>query len=119
MLSNAIDIHSMGGDLAPNLGGTKNFFRGPISGKISIFRVTISDDLFSSDFPFLFSHIFRMFTMLNVVYDHFLTRKTLFFTLFILSHTLLLKILGDQCMGRPSPQIFGAPSPPIPLGLRP
>src|SRR6218665_615042 len=36
----------MGGDLAPNLGGNKNFFRGPISGKISIFRVKISDDLF-------------------------------------------------------------------------
>src|SRR6218665_958500 len=53
----------------------------------------ISDDLFfshrpgSSSFPFLFPHIFRMFTMLNVVYDHFLTRKTPFFTLFILSRT--------------------------------
>src|SRR6218665_2531944 len=63
----------MGGDLAPNLGGTKKFFHGPISGKISIFRVKISDDLFLvidlvlRIFPF-FSHIFRMFTMLNVVY---------------------------------------------------
>src|SRR6218665_1962946 len=53
---------TMGGDLAPNLGGTKIIFRGPISGKISIFRVKISDDLLfshrlgSSDFPFLFSH---------------------------------------------------------------
>src|SRR6218665_2318354 len=28
-----------------------------------------------------------MFTMLNVVYDHFLTRKPPFFTLFILSRT--------------------------------
>src|SRR6218665_2537584 len=43
-------------------GGTKQIFRGPISGKMSIFRVKISDDLFfshrlgSSDFPFLFSH---------------------------------------------------------------
>src|SRR6218665_672085 len=42
--------------------GTKKIFRGPISGKISIFKVKISDDLFfshrhgSSDFPFLFSH---------------------------------------------------------------
>ena len=50
----------MGGDLAPNLGGTKKFFRGPISEKIFVFRVNISDDLFfshrpgSSDFPFLF-----------------------------------------------------------------
>src|SRR6218665_2940400 len=40
-----------GGDLAPNLGGTKKFFRGPISGKISIFRVKISDDLFFSHRP--------------------------------------------------------------------
>src|SRR6218665_2704017 len=46
------------------MGGTKKFFRGPISGKISIFRVKISDDLFlffshrpgSSDFSFLFPH---------------------------------------------------------------
>src|SRR6218665_74402 len=72
-------------------GANKNF-RGPISGKISIFRVKISDDLFLvidfvlRIFPF-FSHIFRMFTMLNVVYDHFLTRKPQFFTLFILSRT--------------------------------
>src|SRR6218665_3856263 len=43
-------------------------------------------DLFLRIFPF-FSHIFRMFTMLNVVYDHSLTRKTQFFTLFMLSRT--------------------------------
>src|SRR6218665_1460551 len=69
--------------------GTKKFFRGPISGKISIFRVKIPDDLFFSHRPGSsdFSHIFRMFTMLNVVYDHFLTRKTQFFTLFMLSRT--------------------------------
>ena len=52
----------MGGDLAPDLGGTKNFFHGPISGKISIFRVKISDDLFLvidlvlRIFSFLFPH---------------------------------------------------------------
>src|SRR6218665_1860648 len=82
----------MGGDLAPNLGGPTNFFRGTISGKMSIFRVKIFDDFFLvidlvlRIVPF-FSHIFRMFTMLNVVYDHFLTRKPPFFTLFILSRT--------------------------------
>src|SRR6218665_3128688 len=80
----------MGGDLAPNLGGYQKIFCGPISGKISIFRVKISDDLFLvinlvlRIFPF-FSLIFRMFTVLNVVYDHFLTRKTKLFTLFMLS----------------------------------
>src|SRR6218665_482244 len=71
-------------------------------------------DLVLRIFPF-FSHIFRMFTMLNVVYDHFLTRKPPFFTLFILSrtsdNTASQNIGGDQCMGRPPPQIFGGPSP--------
>src|SRR6218665_2355104 len=82
---------TMGGDLAPNLGDQK-IFGGPISGKISIFRVKISYDFFLvinlvlRIFPF-FSDIFRMFTVLNVVYDHFLTRKTQFFTLFMLSRT--------------------------------
>src|SRR6218665_2942284 len=118
----------MGGDLAPNLGGTKKIFSGPISGKMSIFRVKISDDLFLvidlvlQIFPF-FSHIFRMFTMLNVVYDHFLTRKPPFSTLFILSRTsdnTASQNIGEgQCMGRPPSQILGGPSPQSPLGLRP
>src|SRR6218665_2888677 len=78
------------------------------SGKISIFRVKISFflviDLVFGIFPF-FSNIFRMFTMLNVLYDPFLTRKTHFFTRFILSraydNTTSQNIGGDQCMGRP------------------
>src|SRR6218665_1513345 len=70
-----------------------------------------------SDFPYLYQ-IFRVFTMLNVVYDLFLRRKTpfLLFTYFP-AHptTLLLKILaGDGCMGRPPPQIFWGPSPQSP-----
>ena len=104
-------------------GGTKKFFCGPISGKMSIFRVKISDDLFLvidlvlRMFPF-FSHIFRMFTMLNVVYDHFITRKPPFFTLFILSrtsdNTVSQNIGGDQCMGRPPTSNFGGDRPPSP-----
>src|SRR6218665_3891841 len=103
-------------------GGTKKFFRGPISGKMSIFRVKISDDLFfshrlgSSDFPF-FSHIFRMFTMLNVVYDHFLTRKPPFFTLFILSrtsdNTASQNIGGNNAWAAPPPKIWGGTVPPV------
>src|SRR6218665_2727493 len=66
-------------------------------------------------FPF-FSHIFRIFTMLNVVYDPFLTRKTPFFTLFILSstsdNTTSQNIGGDECMGCPPTLNFGGPSPP-------
>src|SRR6218665_414958 len=113
----------MGGDLAPNLGGANKIFRGPISGKISIFRVKISDDLFLvidlvlQIFPF-FSDIFRMFTVLNVVYDHFLTRKTQFFTLFMLSrisdNTTSQNIVGPMHGRSPPPKILGGPSPPVP-----
>src|SRR6218665_1096569 len=78
-------------------------------------------DLVLGIFPF-FSHIFRMFTMLNVVYDHFLTRKTPFFTLFILSRTsattLLLKILGGPMHGlSPTSNFWGDRPPSPPLGL--
>src|SRR6218665_3681187 len=120
-------LSPMGGDLAPKFGGPK-IFRGPISGKISIFRVKISDDLFLvidlvlRIFLF-FSHIFRMFTMLNVVYDHFLTRKPPFSTLFILSrtsdNTASQNIGGTNAWAVPPPQILGGPFPQSPLGLRP
>src|SRR6218665_2674604 len=107
----------MGGDLAPNLGETKKFFRGPISGKISIFRVKISDDLFfshrlgSSDFPFLFSHF------------PYVYKKTTIFTLFILSrtydNTTSQNIGGTNAWAVPPPQILGGPAPQSPLGIRP
>src|SRR6218665_446976 len=122
----SMSLSAMGGDLASNLGGTKQFFRGPISGKIStIFRVKISDDLFfshrpgSSDFFFLFPHLFRMFTMLNVVYMTISSQEKHNFSLCSCFHahppTLLLKILGGfQCMGGPPTSNFGATVPPVP-----
>src|SRR6218665_2467773 len=67
--------------------------------------------------PF-FSQIFCIFTMLNVLYYPFLTRKTPFFTLLILSrasdNTTSQNIGGDGCMGvaSPPPQILRGPSPP-------
>src|SRR6218665_929312 len=70
-------------------------------------------------FPF-FSQIFHVFTMLNVVYDPFLTRKTSFL-LCSYFRALLLKILGGRMHGRtlhlkfwegPSPQ-FPLRSPPL------
>ena len=74
-------------------------------------------DLVLRMFPF-FSHIFRMFTMLNVVYDHFLTRKAPFFTLFILSrtsdNTASQNIGGTNAWAVSPPQILGGPSPPVP-----
>src|SRR6218665_833868 len=82
----------MGGDLAPNLGGTKKIFRGPISGKISIFRVKISDDLFfshrpgSSDFSFLFPNFpYVYYVKFRMTLSS--QEKTQIFTLFMVSRT--------------------------------
>ena len=47
---------------------------------------------------------------------------TFFYSVRAFAHirqTLLLKILGDGCMGRPPPQNFLGDSPQSPLGLRP
>src|SRR6218665_2170047 len=111
-----------GGDLAPSLGGRHIFSADPrflndvFWGKNFLFLVI--DQIFQI-FPF-FSQIFPIFAMLNVISDPFFTRKTPFFTLFLLSrvseNTTSLNIGEDQCMGRPPPQILGGPSP---LGLRP
>src|SRR6218665_1364324 len=96
-------------------------------GKQFSFSRKISDDLLliiDQVFRIFFSQIIRIFTMLNVVYDPFLTRTTTiseknsFMTLFLLcsyfrTHptTLLLKILGGRMHGPPPPQILGGPSP--------
>src|SRR6218665_3935859 len=101
-------------------GDQKNFSR-PNFRKNFHFQGKFSDDLFLVIhlvlwiFPF-FSHIFRIFTMLNVVYDHFLTIKTPFSTLLILSrtsdNTTTQKIGEDQCMGRLPPLKFWGTIPP-------
>src|SRR6218665_3062105 len=80
-------------------------------------------DLVLRIFPF-FSNIFRMFTMLNVVYDHFLTRKTQFsLCSYFHAHTttLLLKILGGtNAWAVPHLKFLKGDRPPqSPLGLRP
>src|SRR6218665_1340086 len=106
-------------------GGTKKFFRGPISGKISIFRVQISDDLFfshrlgSSDFPFLFSY-FPYVYYVKMSYMNISSQENHNFSLCAYFHahptTLLLKILGgDQCMGCPPHlKFWGDRPPPVP-----
>ena len=114
-------------------GGTEHFFADQdfwmtfFSGKNFHFTPKISDDLFlviDQVFrisPF-FSQIFRIFTMLNVVYDPFLTRKTPFFTLLILSsasdNTTSKNIGGTDAWAVPPPHILGD-RPSVPLGLRP
>src|SRR6218665_2448938 len=79
-----------------------------------------------------FFKILRIFTLLNVVYDPFFTRKstiseknaltTTFFTLFVLSrasdNTTSQNIRG-WIHGPASHLKFGGPSPESPLGLRP
>src|SRR6218665_3970322 len=103
-------------------GGTKKIFRGPISGKISIFRVKISDGLFfshrpgSSDFFFLFPHCPYVYYVKCRIYDHFLTRKHNF-SLCSCFHahltTLLLKILGGtNAWAVPPTSNFGGDRPP-------
>ena len=79
-------------------------------------------DLVLRILPF-FSNIFRMFTMLNVVYDHFLTRKPPFFTPFIPSrtsdNTTSQNIGGTNAWAVPHLKFWGGPSPQSLLGLRP
>jgi len=110
--------------------GTENYFADQdfFSEKISIFTDKISDDLFLiidqvfRIFPF-FSRIFCIFTMLNVVSDPFLTRKTSFFTLFILSrasdNTNSQNSGGTNAWAVPPSQIFWGTVPQFSLGLRP
>src|SRR6218665_3347249 len=69
-------------------------------------------------FPF-FSQNFPFFAMLNVIFDPFLTIKTPFFTLFILSraadNTISLNIGGTNAWVVPPTSHFGggpSPSPP-------
>src|SRR6218665_1455074 len=81
----------------------------------------ISDDLSFSHYDQIlpcFSQIFPIFAMLNVTFDPFLTRKTLFFTLLILSrasdNTTSLNIGGTNAWAVPH-LIFGGTVPPVPL----
>jgi len=139
-------LPSIGGDLATSLRGTENFSQTKISEWrflrkkfISIFTPKISDDLFLYHcfdhvfqiFPIYFL-MFHIFTACNVIYDPSSWENPLFHKIIpwwhffysvrafaLIRQTLLLKILGDGCMGRPPSQIWGGPSPQSPLGLRP
>src|SRR6218665_3923699 len=117
----------MGGDLAPNLGGTKKIFRGPISGKISIFRVKISDDLFfshrpgSSNFSFLFPHFPYVYYVKCRIYMTISSQeKHNFHSVHAFTHIrqhYSSKYWGGPMHGRsPHLKFLGGQSP---LGLRP
>src|SRR6218665_1979035 len=90
-------------------------------GREIFFAANISDDPFLvidqvfRIFP-LFSLIFRIFTLLDVVHSPFLTRKTPFLNSF---HTFahirqhyFSKYWGDECMVRPPTSNFGGTVPP-------
>src|SRR6218665_553811 len=102
--------------------------------KISILTAKISDDLFLVIhqvfliFPFI-SQIFRFFTMLNVVYDPFHTRKTTIFRIEFRYDTFLNSVRAftrirqhyfskywgrGGCMGRPPTSSFGGTVPQSP-----
>src|SRR6218665_1233151 len=81
--------------------------------------ILVIDHLFKI-FP-CFSQIFPICAVLNVIFDPFLTRKTPFFTLLILSrvsdNTTSLNIGGTNAWAVPHLKFLGGP-PPVPLGLR-
>jgi len=85
-----------------------------------VFTPKISDDILKLSTRFF--QIFRIFTVFNVVYDPFFTRKTTISeknssitSFFILLTTLLLKILGERMHG-PSPHLkLWGTVPPLPL----
>jgi len=80
--------------------------------KILITSFLVIDQVFRI-LPF-FSKIFRFFTMLHVVYDPFLTRKHLFYSVHTFArihNTTSQNIGGTDAWAVPPPQIFGGPSP--------
>src|SRR6218665_3338650 len=78
---------------------------------------------FSSSTRFFeFSLIFRVFTLLNVVHDPFLTTKPLFLLFsYFRAHptTLLLKILGGRMHGHAPTSNFRTTVPSVPPRFRP
>ena len=104
------------------------FSRPKILNTLNTFLVI--DKVYLMIFPF-FSQILRIFTVLNVVYDPFFTRKTTisennslmtpFFILFVLSRAsdnTTQNIGGTDAWAVPHLKFWGT-VPPIPLGLRP
>ena len=116
--------------------GDGNIFRGPRFLKMSIFTPKISDDFFLVvDWAF---QILRFFTVLNVAYDPFFTRKTtiseknslirpFFYSVRAFAHIrqhYFSKYWGEQCMGcPPTSNFWGTPqvpprSPPLNTCIR-
>ena len=122
-IANTTTHHISGGDLAPSL-GDGNFFRGP---------TFLNDVFFRRKFPFSRPKIrFSVSLLCKMSYitliwpflhkkKHYFRKEFLDDTYFLLCSsfrarpaTLLLKILGGQCMGRSPTSNFGGPSPQSP-----
>src|SRR6218665_65632 len=86
----------------------------PFSGQTFLTTFFLVIDQVFRIFPFFFPQIFRIFTMLNVVYDPFLTRKTHFF---YSVHTFarILQHYFSKYYLLNTPQMFLGPSPPVSL----
>ena len=135
-------VQSSGGDLAPSFGGRKMFSRIKIS-ELRFFRekipfsrpkflMTFFQSLTRFSGFYLSFHRFSVsFTMLNVVYDPFLTRTTTiseknsFMTPFFSVHTFarirqhyFSKYWGRMHGPSPTSNFFEGPSPQSPLGFR-
>src|SRR6218665_2353750 len=91
-------------------------FRKKVS--IFIFTAKISDEIDQVFWIFtFFSQTLPIFTMLNVVYDPFLTRKPpVLLCSYFRAHptTLLLKIFGGRMHGPTPTSSFGGTAPPVP-----
>ena len=104
--------------------GDQKIFSDPISGKISIFRVKISDDFFfshrlgSSDFPFLFSHFPYVYYVKCCIWPFPHKKTTIFHSVHTFTHIrqhCFSKYWGGPMHGPSSPpQILGGPSLPVP-----
>src|SRR6218665_1025550 len=91
----------------------------PFSGQTFLTTFFLVIDQVFRIFPFFFPQIFRIFTMLNVVYDPFLTRKTHFFYsvhtfTYIQQHYTSQNIGGTDAWAVPPPQILGDRPPSSP-----
>src|SRR6218665_1728003 len=103
-----------GGDLAPSLGGTEKIFADQDFRKNFIDFFLVIDQV-SQIFSF-FSQIFRIFLVLNIVYDPFLTKTRFLLCSYFRAHptTLLLKILGGRMHGPSPTSNFGRAFPSSP-----
>src|SRR6218665_2539494 len=105
-----------GGDLAPSLGGRKNFSRTKIS-EFLFSRPKILTTFFSVSFLCKMSYM-TLSSQEKALFQKRIPSRHLFFysvrAFTPIPQHFFSKYWGDQCMGRPPPQIFWGDRPPSP-----